>query len=94
MRAIEEVERVVQIRNKLGLHARAANQVVRVASRYKAEVFLEKDGIMANAKSIMGLLMLAATKGSLVKVRARGEDAHEALEAIVRLIEDRFGEAE
>lgn len=76
----------------MGLHARAANQVVRVASRYRAEVYLEKDGVMANAKSIMGLLMLAAAKGSLVRVRAKGEDAREALEAVVRLIEDKFGE--
>lgn len=68
--------------------------MVRVASRYEAEVFLEKDGVMANAKSIMGLLMLAAAKGSLVRVRARGKDAQEALEAIVRLIEERFGEAD
>lgn len=76
----------------MGLHARAANQVVRVASRYKSEVYLEKDGIMANAKSIMGLLMLAAAKGSSVRVKAKGEDAWEALEAVVRLIEDKFGE--
>ncbi len=84
----------MQIKNKLGLHARAANLIVQVANRYKAQVTVEKDGVVANAKSIMSLLMLAAGKGSRILVRASGEDAREAVEEIAKLVEGRFGEEE
>lgn len=84
----------MQIKNKLGLHARAANLIVQVANRYKAQVTVEKDGMVANAKSIMSLLMLAAGKGSKILVRASGEDAREAVEEIAKLVEGRFGEEE
>jgi len=82
----------VEIKNKLGLHARAANMIVKVANRYRAKVTLEKDGVEANGKSIMGLLMLAAGKGAKLRIRAQGEDASEAVEEIARLVEGNFGE--
>lgn len=68
--------------------------IVKTASRYRSHITMEKDGIVANAKSIMSLLMLAAGKGSKVLLRAEGEDAREAVEEIARLVEDRFGEGE
>jgi len=82
----------VEIKNKLGLHARAANMIVKVANRYRAKVTVEKDGVEANGKSIMGLLMLAAGKGAKLRIRAEGEDAAEAVEEITRLVEEGFGE--
>ncbi len=82
----------MEIKNKLGLHARAANMIVKVANRYRAKVTLEKDGVEANGKSIMGLLMLAAGKGAKLRIRAQGEDASEAVEEIARLVEGNFGE--
>jgi len=85
-------ERRLIIKNKLGLHARAANLIVRVANRYDADITVEKDGIEANGKSIMGLLMLAAGKGSEIVVRAKGQDAKEAVEELSELIEGKFGE--
>ncbi len=85
-------ERRLRIKNKLGLHARAANLIVRVANRYDADITVEKDGIEANGKSIMGLLMLAAGKGAKLRIRAQGEDASEAVEEIARLVEGNFGE--
>ena len=85
-------ERTFTIRNKLGLHARAANMVVQVASNFEAAITVDKDGLEANAKSIMGLLLLAAGHGSQIVVRAQGKDAKEAIEAIGSLIEGKFGE--
>ncbi len=76
----------------MGLHARAANMIVQIANRYRSEITLEKDGVVANGKSIMGLLMLAAGKGTRVLVRATGEDAEEAVEEIAKLVEGKFGE--
>ena len=80
------------IRNRLGLHARAAALLVKTANRFQAEVTLEKDGVEVNGKSIMGVLMLAASKGSKVTVRAEGDGALAALQTIGKLIEDKFGE--
>lgn len=80
------------IKNALGLHARAAAAFVKVANRYGAEIEVEKDGVAVNGKSIMGVLMLAAARGSRIDIRARGADAPEAMEALGRLIEDKFGE--
>jgi phosphocarrier protein HPr len=87
-------ERIFIIKNKLGLHARAANMVVQVASNFASTITMDKDGIKANAKSIMGLLLLAAGQGSKVAVRAQGKDAKEAVAEIGKLIEDKFGEKE
>ena len=87
-------ERSFTIKNKLGLHARAANMVVQTASNFASCITVTKDGIEANAKSIMGLLLLAAGKGSKIVVRAKGKDAQEALKEIGKLIEGKFGEKE
>jgi len=87
-------ERTFTIKNKLGLHARAANMVVQTASNFASSITVIKDGIEANAKSIMGLLLLAAGKGSKIVVRAEGKDAQEALKEIGKLIEGKFGEKE
>jgi phosphocarrier protein len=78
--------------NRLGLHARAAAQLVQTANRFKADVTVTKDGEEVNGKSIMGLLMLAAPLGSLLQVTVSGEDAEEAMQAIGVLINDGFGE--
>lgn len=86
------VERTVKIQNKLGLHARAAALFVQTASRYAAEVTLEKDGVEVNGKSIMGLMMLAAAKGCDVVVRAAGDDEHMAIDGMAKLIADKFNE--
>lgn len=88
----ECVENSFTIMNELGLHARAATKLVQLASRYRAELELEKDGQIANAKSIMGVLLLCGGPGSTIVVRARGQDAESALDAIGRLIAGRFGE--
>lgn len=85
-------EQAFVIRNRLGLHARAAGLLVRMANRYQSEISIEKDGIVANAKSIMGVMMLAAARGSQVRIRAEGSDARRAVRALGRLIDRRFGE--
>jgi phosphocarrier protein HPr len=86
------VRREFVIKNRLGLHARAAAQLVKTANRFRSEVTIEKEGIEVNGKSIMGLLMLAAPQGSRIAVTANGTDAEEALNAIGQLIDDGFGE--
>ncbi len=80
------------VRNALGLHARAAAQLVKAANKFKSDVMLEKDGTEVNGKSIMGVLMLAATQGSEVNVRCEGDDAEAAMGAILALFEQGFGE--
>jgi phosphocarrier protein len=80
--------------NKLGLHARASAKLTQVASGFKSEVWLTRNGRRVNAKSIMGVMMLAAGKGSTVTVEADGEDAEAALSALRALVADRFGEGE
>ena len=85
-------EQTFVIKNRLGLHARAAGLLVRAANKYQAEISIEKDGMVADAKSIMGVMMLAAAMGSEVKIRAEGPDAPKAVRALGRLIERRFGE--
>ena len=87
-----DVEDTFEVENELGLHARAAAKLVRIASRYRAEIEIEKEGQRANAKSIMGVLLLCCEKGSSLRVRASGEDAREAISAIGQLIAERFGE--
>jgi len=85
-------EREFDILNRLGLHARAAAQLVRLANGFASEIRLEKDGMEVNGKSIMGVLMLAAPKDTKVLIRAVGLDAEEALAAIGELIARKFGE--
>ena len=88
----QDARETFAIINKLGLHARAATKLVQTASRFDAEVELEKDGHVANGKSVMGVLLLCGHQGSQVTVVARGPDALEAVRAIGALISDRFGE--
>ncbi len=81
-----------KIVNALGLHARAAAQLVKLSNRFKCDVFVVKDDQEVNGKSIMGVLMLAATQGTIVLVRTEGDDAEPALKAIGELVESGFGE--
>ena len=85
-------ERTVEILNKRGLHARASAKFVRLASTYEAEVQVSKDGQCVDARSIMGLMMLAAGPGSTIHIAAEGEQADEALEALCALVAARFDE--
>ena len=82
------------IENKLGLHARAAAQIVKSASAYTSKVTLMKDGLEVDGKSIMGIMMLAAAKGSSVLLEVRGEDEGQALAGLEQLFKDKFGEKE
>ena len=84
----------ITISNKLGLHARAAAKLVSTASAYASEVMLDKNGQRVNAKSIMGVMMLAASKGTQLTLVTNGEDEEPAMTALVALIEDKFGEGE
>jgi phosphocarrier protein len=84
----------VQIVNKLGLHARASAKLTQVASQFASEVWLTRNGRRVNAKSIMGVMMLAAGKGSTVTIEALGGDADDALAALQKLIADKFDEGE
>jgi len=84
--------RRVIIQNRLGVHARPAALLVKEAARFRAEVFLSKNGLEVNGKSIMGVMMLAAEKGSEVEIRVEGDDAAEALAALLALIDSGFGE--
>ena len=81
-----------EIRNKLGLHARAAARLVNIATQYKSRIFLERDGQEVNGKSLLSILTLACPRGSWITIRAEGADAHEAMESLGKLIEDKFGE--
>ena len=83
-----------EIINKLGLHARASAKLTQLASKYESEIWMEKGSRRINAKSIMGVMMLAAGKGSRVAIEATGDDEREALDVILKLIEDKFGEGE
>jgi len=84
--------RDVQIRNRLGLHARAAARFVHAANRYRARVSLGRDGKRMDGKSILGILLLAASQGSVLELSAEGEDEEAAVEALAALIEGGFGE--
>ena len=83
-----------QIVNKLGLHARASAKLTQLAAAYPCEVWMERNGRRINAKSIMGVMMLAAGKGTSVTIDCEGADADRALQAILDLIADKFGEGE
>lgn len=84
----------IEIINKLGLHARAAAKLVKVASSFKSNIEVEKHGTKVNAKSIMGVMMLAASQGTVLQVYLSGDDEIDAREAIVELINNRFDEEE
>ena len=84
----------IEIINKLGLHARASATLSQLAAQFPCEIFLSRNGRQINAKSIMGVMMLAAGMGSTVTLEAVGDKADEALQALTALINDRFGEGE
>lgn len=88
------MKKELMIENKLGLHARAAAQIVKSASAYSSKITLSKDGLEVDGKSIMGIMMLAAAKGGTVMVQAIGEDEDRAVEGMERLFRDKFGEKE
>ena len=85
------MEAQFEIRNQLGLHARACALFVKTAAKYKAEVFVARDDLEVNGKSIMGVMMLAAEQGSIINVKATGPDETEALQALRELVEGNFG---
>jgi phosphocarrier protein len=85
-------EETFEIVNELGMHARAATKFVQAANKFQSDVTVEKDGQVVNGKSIMGVLMLVASKGTSIKVRATGDDARELLATLGQLIRDKFGE--
>jgi len=84
----------VEIVNRLGLHARASAKLTQVASSFSCEVWLSRNGRRVNAKSIMGVMMLAAGQGAMIVIDAEGEDAESALAALQKLIADKFDEGE
>lgn len=86
------IVKIFTITNELGIHARSAAMIVEVSNRYRANIYLEKNGIRVNAKSILGILTLGCPKGSTIIIRADGVDAEEAVEELGRLIENKFGE--
>jgi phosphocarrier protein len=88
----EKLEKEMTIINRLGLHARPAAMFVRVASRHRCEIWVDKESEEINGKSIMGLMMLAAGQGSKLRIRAEGPDAAQALHDIEELIQSRFNE--
>jgi len=88
------LQREVEIVNKLGLHARASAKLTQVAGQFQADVWLSRNGRRVNAKSIMGVMMLAAAKGSILLVETDGPDETDAMRAIQELVADRFGEGE
>jgi len=87
-----KVVKKVEIKNKLGLHARAAALLVQTVNKFSAQVTFSKDGQSTDGRSIMGVLTLAATQGSKLQVEANGDDAERVVKAIERLIDDRFNE--
>ena len=91
---MSKVIKKIEIKNKLGLHARAAALLVQTANKFSAQVTLFKDGQSTDARSIMGVLTLAAAQGSKIQVEATGEDAERAIKAIEKLVDNRFNETE
>lgn len=86
------IEREIDITNKVGLHARPASLLVEAAHKFRSRIWIEKDGQVANGKNIMSLLLLSADKGSSIKIRAEGSDAAEAVQTLVKLVKNKFGE--
>ncbi len=87
-------ERDIEITNKLGLHARASAKLTQTAGQFKSDIWLSRNGRRINGKSIMGVMMLAAARGTTIHLETRGEDEASAMDALVALIEDKFGEGE
>jgi phosphocarrier protein len=85
-------EQTIHVRNKFGLHARPAAEFVKLASRFQADVWVRKQDLEVNGKSIMGMMMLAAECGAEITIRATGEDARQAVTDLVALVNSRFGE--
>ncbi len=88
------IEKEMEIINKLGLHARASSKLVQLANRYKSKITIKFNNSEVNAKSLLGLLTLAASKGSKIVVTAEGDDEEKAINAIEKLINNKFGEKE
>ncbi|MGR0279556.1 HPr family phosphocarrier protein [Marinomonas dokdonensis] len=88
------LEETVTIINKLGLHARAAGKLIETTSRFSCDITIEKDGRNVDGKSIMAMMMLAASKGTQIKIKTNGEDEAEALKSVIELINNRFDEDE
>ncbi len=88
------IKQDIEIINKLGLHARASSKLTQTASQFQSEIWIERNGRKVNAKSIMGVMMLAAGMGSVISLEANGTDEMEALAALQALINDYFGEGE
>jgi phosphocarrier protein len=88
----KEIKKEIKITNSLGLHARPASLFVKLAMNFESDIIVEKDGEQVNGKSLMGLLMLAAASGSVIRISAKGEDCEDALKAIIELIEKKFEE--
>ncbi|TMQ48442.1 MAG: HPr family phosphocarrier protein [Candidatus Eisenbacteria bacterium] len=86
------VEQTVTIQNRLGLHARACSVFVKEAAKFASHVYVARDGIEVNGKSILGVMMLAAEMGARITIKADGKDEQEALQALVRVVNDKFGE--
>jgi phosphocarrier protein len=86
------LSKILRINNRLGLHARAAAQLVQTASKFNCDITVSKDGQAVSGKSILGLMMLAAAQGSEIEVTTTGEDAAEAMAAIEALVEQKFNE--
>ena len=87
-------QREVEIVNKLGLHARASAKLTQLAGQHQCEVWMSRNGRRVNAKSIMGVMMLAAARGTMVTIETSGPDEEEAMVALLELIKDKFGESE
>jgi len=85
-------ERVVKIKNTLGIHARPASLFAKTAEKFVSEITVEKDGMEVNGKSILGLMMLVAEKGSKIIIRVSGPDEEQAIKTLVELVENGFGE--
>jgi len=86
------LSQIFMIKNKFGLHARPSASFVQTASRYRSRIKVEKDGLVADGKSILDLMMLAAAQGTHITIKAQGEDAQDVLKALGDLIDGRFGE--
>jgi phosphocarrier protein len=88
------LQRDIEIINKLGLHARASAKLTQAAGQHQSQIWLTRNGRRINAKSIMGVMMLAAAKGSVIAIETEGDDEERAMKALVDLINDKFGEGE
>jgi phosphocarrier protein HPr len=91
---VSEAKGSFEVQNKLGLHARAATKLVQLAAKFPCDVSISRQGQSANAKSVMGVLLLCGSKGTWLEIEAKGEGAEEAVRQIGELIDDKFGEGD